>query len=216
MYECDHSLLKILFPEGNPRRTARRRPATAATQFKISISALINNLSSKSLHFVRCIKSNDLKQAKLFNLPLIRHQLEYQGLVPTAELRRHGYVFKLEYDRFLSRYKMLSPQTWPHWQGGSVDGVTVLLRELPISANEYAFGRTKIFIRTSKTFEILEEFRREKLDELATKIQTLWRGVVTRHKWEKMKASQMVISSCWKRWKDRSHIDEIKQRRHEQ
>ena len=72
-------------------------------------------------------------------------------LVPTAELRRHGYVFKLEYDRFLSRYKMLSPQTWPHWQGGSVDGVTVLLRELPISANEYAFGRTKIFIRTSKT-----------------------------------------------------------------
>ena len=164
-------------------------------------------------------------------------------LVPTAELRRHGYVFKLEYDRFLSRYKMLSPQTWPHWQGGSVDGVTVLLRELPISANEYAFGRTKIFIRTSKTvlftlssqlpiprltstvffsaffplqFEILEEFRREKVDELATKIQKLWRGVVTRNKWEKMKASQMVISSCWKRWKDRSHIDEIKQRRHEQ
>ena len=67
---------------GNPRRTARRRPATAATQFKISISALINNLSSKSLHFIRCIKSNDMKQSKLFNLPLVQHQLEYQGFVP--------------------------------------------------------------------------------------------------------------------------------------
>ena len=40
----------------------------------------------------------------------------------------------------------------PHWHGGgSVDGVTCLLRDLPISASEYAFGRTKIFIRTSKT-----------------------------------------------------------------
>ena len=65
-------------------------------------------------------------------------------------------------------------------------------------------------------FEILEEFRREKLDELATKIQTLWRGFSTRLKWEKLKASQIVISTCWKRWKDRSHIDEIKQQRQEQ
>ena len=79
--------------------------------------------------------------------------LLYCRMVSMAELRRHGYVFKLEYERFLGRYKMLSSQTWPHWQpgGSTVDGVTVLLRELPISANEYAFGRTKIFIRTSKT-----------------------------------------------------------------
>ena len=70
-------------------------------------------------------------------------------------LRRHGYVFSLEYENFLNRYKMLSSQTWPHWRGGgSVDGVTCLLRELPLSANEYAFGRTKIFIRTSKTVQI--------------------------------------------------------------
>ena len=73
-------------------------------------------------------------------------------LVETTLLRRHGYVFRLEYECFLDRYKMLSTQTWPHWSGdGSVDGVTCLLRDLPISANEYAFGRTKIYIRTSKT-----------------------------------------------------------------
>ena len=69
-----------------------------------------------------------------------------------AQLRRHGYVFRMEYEAFLTRYKMLSIHTWPHWtSGGFVDGVTCLLRDLPISANEYAFGRTKIFIRTSKT-----------------------------------------------------------------
>ena len=74
-------------------------------------------------------------------------------------MRRHGYVFRLEYEKFLNRYKMLSVQTWPHWgnggNGSSVDGVTVLLRDLPISASEYAFGRTKIFIRTSKTVKYI-------------------------------------------------------------
>ena len=80
-------------------------------------------------------------------------------MVETTLLRRHGYVFRLEYENFLERYKMLSTQTWPHWSGdGSVDGVTCLLRDLPISANEYAFGRTKIYIRTSKTVRLMNIF----------------------------------------------------------
>ena len=61
----------------------------------------------------------------------------------------------MEYGQFLKRYKMLSAHTWPHWRGPSVEGVTYLLRELPISANEYAFGRTKIFIRSVKTVSYL-------------------------------------------------------------
>merc|ERR1719433_2489123 len=123
----------------------------------------------------------------------------------------------MEYEAFLARYKMLSVHTWPHWTvGGFVDGVTCLLRDLPISANEYAFGRTKIFIRTSKTHEILEELRRERIDELATLIQKIFRGFDCRLKLRKLQDSQMVIANCWKRWKDKSHITEIKQRRHEE
>ncbi len=57
----------------------------------------------------------------------------------------------MPYDEFLHRYKMLSGHTWPHWRGPSVEGVTYLLRELGVSASEYAFGRTKIFIRSNKT-----------------------------------------------------------------
>jgi myosin-1 len=58
---------------------------------------------------------------------------------------------RLEYDHFLARYKMLSAHTWPSWRGPSVEAVTYVLSEINISANEYAFGRTKIFIRSSKT-----------------------------------------------------------------
>ena len=59
MFQSEHPLLKTLFPEGNMKRSMRRRPATVATQFKISIGALINNLASKTAHFVRCIKPNE-------------------------------------------------------------------------------------------------------------------------------------------------------------
>ena len=123
----------------------------------------------------------------------------------------------MDYESFLARYKMLSVHTWPHWTaGGPVDGVTCLLRDLPISANEYSFGRSKIFIRTSKTLEILEEMRRERIDELATLIQKIFRGYMSRLKWQKLRESQVVISNCWKRWKDKSHISESKQRRQEE
>ena len=63
--------------------------------------------------------------------------------------------------------------------------------------------------------EILEEFRRERIDELTTMIQKLWRGYHTRQKWDKLHKSQVVISSCWKQWKDKTHIDEMKQKRQE-
>ena len=68
----------ILF-SGNPRRSARRRPATAATQFKISLGALLNNLGTKMPHYVRCLKANDAKQPKLFDSSLVKHQVAYQG-----------------------------------------------------------------------------------------------------------------------------------------
>lgn len=64
----------MLFPEGNPRRTSRRRPATAGTQFKISLGALLNTLSLKSPHFIRCLKPNELKQPRTFDEGLVRHQ----------------------------------------------------------------------------------------------------------------------------------------------
>ena len=61
----------------------------------------------------------------------------------------------IKFSTFLFSNLISTPETLhfrPHWHGGgSVDGVTCLLRDLPISASEYAFGRTKIFIRTSRT-----------------------------------------------------------------
>lgn len=60
---------------------------------------------------------------------------------------------------------------------------------------------------------MLEEYRRAKVDDLATLIQKNYRGYRNRQKWSKLKDSQIVISNFWKRWKDKSNIVELKQRR---
>lgn len=203
MYSCDHPLMKVLFPEGNPKRTTLKRPTTTATQFKISIGALVKNLQAKTPNYVRCIKPNELKQPMIFEMALVQHQVRYLGLMENLRVRRAGFAFSQDYVEFLERYKLLSVRTWPQWTGLPAEGVTLLLRDLPIHPSEYLFGRTKIFIKSHRTVCELEEFRRERLNELAILIQKTWRGYVMRERFLRMRESQVVLSSNYKCWKAR-------------
>ena len=51
-----------------------------------------------------------------------RYQVRYLGLLENIKVRRAGYAFRLEYDKFLERYKMLSKVTWPVWKGSPREG----------------------------------------------------------------------------------------------
>ncbi|KAL0271779.1 UNVERIFIED_CONTAM: hypothetical protein PYX00_008773 [Menopon gallinae] len=214
MYNSSHPLLKTLFPEGNPKRASVKVPATTGAQFKISISALVRNLTSKEPHYVRCIKPNELKQPRIFETALVQHQVHYLGLLETVRVRRQGFCYKLEYQVFLNRYKMLSLHTWPTWNHSSiVEGVKYLVRDLPIPKGEFAFGRTKIFVRSPRTVFELEEFRRERLYDLAVIIQKSWRRYRQRKYFLSLKRSQVVIAASWKSFKAREEYKCLKHRK---
>lgn len=72
----------------------------------------------------------------------------------TVQVWRLGFCYKLTYAQFLNRYKMLSLHTWPHWRGTPFEGVSYLVRSLPIPSAEFTFGRTKIFVRSPRTVSI--------------------------------------------------------------
>nr|CAH0099998.1 unnamed protein product [Daphnia galeata] len=213
MYQCSHPIVKELFPEGNPRRTTLRRPATSGTQFKVAIIALMRSLRSKNPHFVRCIKPNAFKQPHHFDVQTIQNQLRYLGLLESTQVKRNGYAFRQPYAWFLQRYKMLSTVTWPHWGGVAIEGVARLLRDLPISATEYAFGRRMLFIKNDSTLMQLEDFRRIRLDDLATLIQKTFRAWATRWLFLKRRQSQIKIATAWRRYKARREYLELRQRR---
>lgn len=75
MYGARHPLLPTLFPEGHPARGGGKRPATTAAQFRLSLCALVRTLAAKHPHYIRCLRPNDSKQPRAFDVNLIKHQV---------------------------------------------------------------------------------------------------------------------------------------------
>ena len=150
-----------MWPEGAKSVTeVSRRPITAGALFKNSMQELIENLKLKVPFYIRCIKPNAEKSPSKFDEEIVSHQVEYLGLVENVRVRRAGFAYRAEYDRFLKRYKMISGVTWPNYYGNG--GNQMACREL---INEKGFdkdvkyGKTKIFIRSPQTIVKLEQQR---------------------------------------------------------
>ncbi|KAM4698418.1 unconventional myosin-Ib isoform 3-T3 [Rhinophrynus dorsalis] len=210
MWKANHLLIKDMFPEGNPAKINLKRPPTAGSQFKASVSTLMKNLQTKNPNYIRCIKPNDKKASHIFNDALVRHQVSYLGLLENVRVRRAGYAFRQPYEPCLERYKMLCKQTWPHWKGIARDGIEVLLNDLEIPQEEVSFGRSKIFIRNPRTLFKLEELRKERLEDLATLIQKIYKGWKCRTHFLLMKHSQIVIAAWVRRYLQQNKYRQIK------
>lgn len=152
MFNSEIPLLKTLFPEGNPKRTSLKTPITTSTHLKISMRALMRNVHSKQLNFVKCMKPNSSCQPEVFHAELVVSQMRSLLLLESARLAKSGYFYSSDYVSFIRRFKMLSPLTWPRCMAPSaLDSVSNLLKDLPIYMPHYAFGRTKLFIKHLRT-----------------------------------------------------------------
>ncbi|XP_067170062.1 unconventional myosin-Ia isoform X2 [Apteryx mantelli] len=198
MWASRHPLLRSLFPEGDPQKVSLKLPPTAGSQFKASVATLMKNLYSKNPNYIRCIKPNETKTAMLFTPELVLAQIRYLGLLENVRVRRAGYAFRQLYGPFLERYKMLCKKTWPRWAGSERTGVEVLLAELPIPAEELAYGHSKLFIRSPRTLFDLERRRQERVAELATLIQKMFRGWRCRTQFQLMRKSQILIAAWFR------------------
>ncbi|KAI4896560.1 hypothetical protein NFI96_007802, partial [Prochilodus magdalenae] len=210
MYKANHSLMKLLFPEGNPAKVNLKRPPTAGFQFKASVGTLMKNLQTKNPNYIRCIKPNDKKAAQAFTDSLVCHQVRYLGLMENVRVRRAGYAFRQPYEPCLERYKMLCKQTWPHWKGPARAGVEVLLKDLEVPQDEFSYGRSKIFIRNPRTLFFLEDRRRQCLEDLATLIQKIYRGYKCRTHFLLLKKSQVVVAAWYRRYAQQRKYQKIK------
>ncbi|XP_054642606.1 unconventional myosin-Ib isoform X6 [Dunckerocampus dactyliophorus] len=210
MYKANHTLIKHLFPEGNPAKVNLKRPPTAGFQFKASVGTLMRNLQTKNPNYIRCIKPNDKKAPHIFTESLVCHQVRYLGLMENVRVRRAGYAFRQAYEPCLERYKMLCKRTWPHWRGPAREGVEMLMADLQVPAEEFSYGRSKIFIRNPRTLFFLEERRRQCLQDLATLIQKIYRGWKCRTHFLLLKKSQIVVAAWYRRYAQQKKYEKIK------
>lgn len=121
-------------------------------------------------------------------------------------MRRNGFSYFLPHEQFLNRYKMLSLKTWPYSRLPAVQSIQYLLHDLPIPAAEFAFGTTKMFIRSPRSVYELEEFRRQRLNDIAVIIQCIWKRYNQRKKFLIVRRSQIIIARTWRLYRVRNQF----------
>ena len=158
-------------------------PVTAGARIRTQCASLVEALAECAPHYIRCIKSNDKKQACTMDSSRCQHQVKYLGLEENVKVRRAGYAYRAEFYRFAERFKLLSRETWPAPHSGTDRSaakavIKAARKRLPELKQEVQMGKTKIFLRHPETLLALDELRDVKKGELAMAIQQRWRAYV--------------------------------------
>lgn len=186
MQTSHYPFIANLFPEkvsGN----VRNRPTTASNKIKNQANKLVEALMKCTPHYIRCIKPNETKKSFDWDEERIRHQVEYLGLKENVRVRRAGFAYRRQFEKFLNRYAILTKETWPHWRGNIQKGVVHILQSVNIERDQYQLGKTKIFIKAPESLFLLEEMRERKYDYYACIIQKAFRDFFAKKQYVKMK-----------------------------
>lgn len=163
-----------LFPEKlDPN--SKTRPTTAGNKIRTQANRLVEKLMKCTPHYIRCIKPNETKKPMDWEDKRVVHQVEYLGLKENIRVRRAGFAYRRPFSKFLKRYAILTPETWPRWHGSEQDGIHHLMRAVNMESDQYQLGRTKVFIKNPESLFLLEEQRERKFDFYARIIQKAFR-----------------------------------------
>ncbi|XP_040273711.1 unconventional myosin-If isoform X3 [Bufo bufo] len=186
MQSSEYQFIQSLFPE-KLDSDKKSRPTTVGSKIKKQANDLVNTLMKCTPHYIRCIKPNETKRPKDWEESRVKHQVEYLGLKENIRVRRAGFAYRRVFNKFLQRYAILTPETWPKWRGDERQGVQHLLRSVNMDADQYQMGKTKVFVKNPESLFLLEEMRERKFDSFARTIQKAWRRYIAKRKYEQMR-----------------------------
>uniref|UniRef100_A0A8D1D2Q9 Myosin IH n=2 Tax=Sus scrofa TaxID=9823 RepID=A0A8D1D2Q9_PIG len=156
----------------------RRRPPTVGTQFKNSLSSLLEILISKEPSYIRCIKPNERKEPNKFDDFLVRHQVKYLGLMEHLRVRRAGFAYRRKYEHFLQRTKIFI--RFP--------------RTLFATEDAFEFSKHQLVARIQGTYKgCLERRAYLRKRQAAITLEAHWRGALARKEAEKRKWAVQII-----------------------
>ncbi|XP_077835899.1 unconventional myosin-If isoform X11 [Macaca mulatta] len=195
MQTSEQAFLRMLFPE-KLDGDKKGRPSTAGSKIKKQANDLVATLMRCTPHYIRCIKPNETKRPRDWEENRVKHQVEYLGLKENIRVRRAGFAYRRQFAKFLQRYAILTPETWPRWRGDERQGVQHLLRAVNMEPDQYQMGSTKVFVKNPESLFLLEEVRERKFDGFARTIQKAWRRHVAVRKYEEMReeASNILLN----------------------
>ena len=119
------------------------------------------------LHFIRCIKPNELAHKNMLVHSLVLLQITYMGILDTIKVRKANYPHRLTYMRFYERYEDLcsvSLSTPFRFLVKKSPNYIELTKQLikeqfgDLGQDQYLYGKTRIFMK-NKMMSLMETAR---------------------------------------------------------
>ena len=191
---------KLAAPSSRRMGVAANRKPTLGGIFKSSLIELMQTINSTDVHYIRCIKPNEGKQAWNFEGPMVLSQLRACGVLETVRISCAGYPTRWTYEEFALRYYMLVPsESWTSEIREMANAIlkTALGQGTNRGLDKYQLGLTKIFFRAGM-LAFLENLRTTRLNQCAVMIQKNLRCKYYRRKYLKARHS-ILLFQTWAR-----------------
>jgi myosin-5 len=191
---------------------AVNRKPTLGGIFKSSLIELMHTINNTDVHYIRCIKPNESKEAWMFEGPMVLSQLRACGVLETVRISCAGYPTRWTYEEFALRYYMLVPSTV--WASEVRELANkILTKALGASTGQgldkYQLGLTKIFFRAGM-LAFLENLRTNRLNDCAIMIQKNLKAKYYRRKYLDARNSILVFQSLTRAHLARKHAQETR------
>ena len=104
-------------------------------------------------HYVRCLKPNEEKKAKLFYSNFVFNQIQYLGILATIQVRKNGFPMRRTYEDFYDNYEFVLgkyiDKTTADFKALCLEIIIHLLgkEETEKLKELYLFGKTKIYMK---------------------------------------------------------------------
>ncbi|WFD07005.1 Myosin type-2 heavy chain 1 [Malassezia vespertilionis] len=189
-------------PEAAPVPGRKGPPAkkpTLGSQFKGSLGSLMDTINSTEVHYIRCIKPNDVKVAWEVEPQNILGQLRACGVLETIRISCAGYPSRWDFTDFVERYYLLAPSK--HWNMSSMEGVMQLSKHIlsaTLDEGMYHVGLNKIFFRAG-VLASFEQMRKNVLYARTRQIQTSWRKFHAQSRFQSLQRASLAIQVATRR-----------------
>lgn len=191
---------------------AVNRKPTLGGIFRSSLIELMNTINNTDVHYIRCIKPNEAKEAWKFEGPMVLSQLRACGVLETVRISCAGYPTRWTYEEFALRYYMLVHSS--QWTSEIRDMADAILKKaLGTSTgkglDKYQLGLTKIFFRAGM-LAFLENLRTTRLNDCAIMIQKNLRAKYYRRRYLEAREAVVRTQSAIRAWKARKEAQELR------
>ena len=147
---------------------------------------LKKELKSCNHHYIRCLKSNELKKSLYFQPNFVFNQIQYLGVLATIQVRKNGYPMRRTFEDFCDYYKIIinkdikNINTTEEYKKITTEIIDTLINsgdnkiEIKNIEEQYLLGKTKIFMKQnfSHKLEIIKVKLLQRQIEANNVIQT--------------------------------------------